>query len=100
MPEKKIEYCPIINAKNTMMSSAFRKPSKHVYLDHILPGHIMITLPLLLLLRRILHIFGQPSILLFFLFLLSGRQQREGGKAAEPREGAVQTLLRGHTMYI
>ncbi|TNN80278.1 hypothetical protein EYF80_009603 [Liparis tanakae] len=26
-------------------------------------------------------------ILLFFLFLLSGRQQREGGEAAKPREG-------------
>lgn len=68
-----------------------------VYLDNILPGHIVITLPLFLLFRGIPHIFRQPFILLIFL-LLSRWQQREGGQAAKPGKRAVQTLLRGQTI--
>lgn len=72
------------------------KRSLLVYLHNILPGHVMITLPLFLLLGSFNHIFWQALILLIFL-LLSGRQQREGGQAAKPREGAVQALLRRQT---
>lgn len=54
-----------------------------ICLHNILPGNIMITLPLFLLLSSLAHTFWQPLILLIFL-LLSRRQQREGGQAAKP----------------
>lgn len=97
-----LNYCRFTahyKSDNPRKTTKTKKGILLVYLDNILPGHIVITLPLFLLLSCLLHTFWQPFILLLFL-LLSRRQQREGGQAAKPGEGAVQTLLTGHPQLI